>query len=164
LTAGRFPGCCQPGLADAPRLPGHPDWTELPPGVIEEMKTLRKELGRPEPVRFHMRSPSGEFREGRGCPWLGENGCKLGCWKPPLCFSYVCPPVMERLSKASGGLDLGDSQDFCGASTTLRAVAEKPLDQAQAAVETLEQRLTILDQSLGAAELCDTLDPEPDET
>lgn len=169
LTAGRFPGCCQPGLADAPRLPGHPDWTELPDGVTEQMRAERTRLGRPEPVRYMMRDDEGAFREGRACPWLGDAGCKLGQWKPPLCFLYVCPPLLDRIAEASGGLELGDPENFCGAALALRAVAEADLDEARAAVTALEERLTILDQALGEARLCAELGPvtivtEPEKT
>ncbi|HSH70798.1 MAG TPA: hypothetical protein VK997_12815 [Deferrisomatales bacterium] len=152
LVQGRFPGCCQAGVAEALSVPCRGGTVAFPAGLAEQMVAARAALvsGTDSPGRFTLReTASGRLVKGRGCRHLGDRGCRLGALKAPLCLTYLCPAGRAALEDAAGAGCCGaDAGDFCGSADALRAVVAAPLEEAEEQVARLEARLGHLTRCL----------------
>jgi len=150
---GSFPGCCHAGVGETVALPGGRE--ALPADLAEALATARQALAQGSeaaaPYRLRERA-SGRLCEGRGCRYLGPQGCRAEEFKAPLCLTYLCDGVRAALEESAGLGLCGDRDDnFCDAARVLGAVAEEPLAQALGRVAALETRLLHLAERLQAA-------------
>lgn len=149
---GRFPGCCHAGVGDTKTIPSCRG--ALPAGLAAALAAGRQSRaqGQADEGFYRLRERnSGRLREGRGCRYLGPQGCRAGECKAPLCLTYLCDGVRAALEEAAGPGWCGVGEDdFCGASRVLGAVATAPLPQAEREVAALETRLLRLSRRLQA--------------
>ncbi len=153
LVAGRFPGCCQAGVADGLWVPGHGEAGRFPADLARAFRAARREAGLAgpgEPPEYRVRERrTGRVQRGKGCRYLGARGCTLGDLKAPLCLTFVCRGILDALARACPDLDSrGDTQDFAGAAGVLLQVVCGDRDRAEAAVAGLEARLRRMDRAL----------------
>ena len=170
LVRGRFAGCCQAGVAETLSVPCRsrscPSWARLsacelaqevafPVDMEERMVAERVALGvENNPIQSYTlrESDTGRLVEGRGCRHLGEDGCRLGSLKAPLCLTYLCTGVRSALEEVAGqGCCGGDEDNFCGSAGALLAVIAESLEESERQVAELEVRLLRLTRSLEEA-------------
>ncbi len=145
LLEGRFPGCCQAGVADGHWIPGLGEEGRFPPEFVEGLEARRRRVCpvRPDPPAYRLRErATGRIVRGVGCAYLGPAGCRLGPWKAPLCFGFLCREPARALAEAVG-MDPppSDTDDAAGAREVFRAVVFGAPEEALARVEDLERRL-----------------------
>lgn len=145
LLEGTFPGCCQAGVADALWIPRRPDGGRFPRELARAMTEERGEVAAPaaEPPAYRVRETrTGLVAEGFGCIYLGEGGCRLGELKAPLCIAYACEAVRDAVAAVLGPEWVGgDNDDFCGCLGALTACVHGDLEEAEAEILRLEERL-----------------------
>ncbi len=153
LVAGRFPGCCQAGVADGLWVPGRGPAGRFPGHLVRAFLAARREAGTARswaPPEYRVRERrTGRIQRGVGCRYLGAGGCVLGDLKAPLCLTFVCRGILEALAGACPELDpRGDTQDFAGAAGVFFRVVGGDREDAEAAVAGLEERLQRMDGAL----------------
>lgn len=151
LVRGQFPGCCQEGVAETAHIPGAEGvrlGDRLRSGIIAKRPPRPTEIDTTYAV---IDERDGKVYEGKGCAWLGEEGCMLGAWKSPICLAYLCPPAIEALSARAGRSLEGDFNAIAGTLALISLGAEKgeaALEEAEKSVASLAEKLLELEREL----------------
>ncbi len=153
VVEGRFPGCCQAGVADEWRVPGRGPAGRFPVHLERALRAARRTSGvepAGDPPEYRVRERrTGRLQRGVGCRYLGAGGCVLGDLKVPLCLTFVCRGILEALAGTCPGLDpREDTHDFAGAADVFFLVVGGSREAAGAAVRGLEERLRRMDRAL----------------
>lgn len=146
LVSGVFPGCCQSGVDGDFRVPGKS--VRLPEALTAYIEDVRSALQAPGVSEYGVFDGStGQTHTGKGCRWLGGEGCVLGRWKSPICLTYLCEPARAALERECGREGFFGEEDFLGSFAVFEATAkaalggEAELSEARTAVKGLISRV-----------------------